>query len=220
MIDDAFCYTPPAHTGLDIVYQDDALVIVNKPAGLLSVPGRGEDKQDCLISRVQADLGAVLLVHRLDMDTSGLVVFARHNRAQRSMAHRFQNREVHKRYQALVSGLIAVNSGEIELPLLVDWPNRPRHAVNFKDGKPSHTLFEVLAQDDTQQTSRVLLTPVTGRTHQLRIHMQAIGHPIVGDRLYNAQNMNDPRLCLHACQLEFRHPFRNQHLKFDSAAPF
>ena len=204
---------------LDLIYRDDTLIVVNKPAGLLAVPGRGADKQDCLASRVQAEFPDALVVHRLDMATSGLLLFARGAEMQRRLSHLFREREVQKRYVAVVSGRLELLSGEIDLPLIRDWPNRPRQKVDFATGKPSLTRYRVLAHDDG--TTRVELEPVTGRTHQLRVHMAAIGHPIMGDALYGGETEGRAeRLLLHASALSFAYPLNAEMLNLASEPPF
>ncbi|SMC19114.1 tRNA pseudouridine32 synthase / 23S rRNA pseudouridine746 synthase [Andreprevotia lacus DSM 23236] len=213
-------YSPPAHTGLDLIHADDHLIVVVKPAGLLAVPGRGDDKADCLLSRVQLEYPDAMTVHRLDMDTSGLVVFGRGPDMQRALSVAFMDRQVDKRYAAVVGGQIA-EEGEVNLPLCVDWPNRPLHHVNHEIGKPSHTRYWRTGYDAAANTSRVDLEPVTGRTHQLRVHMQAIGHPMLGDTLYGGEWMGHaPRLLLHARLLALRHPVSGAAMQFEAAAPF
>lgn len=205
--------------GLDLIYQDDALIVANKPAGLLAVPGRGADKQDCLASRVQAEFPDALIVHRLDMATSGLLLFARGAEMQRRLSHLFREREVQKRYVAVVSGRLELLAGEIDLPLIRDWLNRPRQKVDHESGKPSFTRYRVLAHDEG--TTRVELEPVTGRTHQLRVHMAAIGHPIMGDALYGGEaEGRAERLLLHASALSFAHPLNAELLSLASEPPF
>ncbi|HEY5994526.1 MAG TPA: RluA family pseudouridine synthase [Gallionellaceae bacterium] len=203
---------------MELIFRDDSLLVAVKPAGLLAVPGRGEDKQDCLASRVQAEFPDALIVHRLDMATSGLMVFARGAEMQRRLSRLFHDRKVSKRYLALVSGRLSPETGEMELPLSPDWPNRPRQKVDHSAGKHSLTRYRVLTYNSANDTSRVELEPVTGRTHQLRVHLAASGHPIMGDALYGG--MAAPRLMLHACFLEFAHPRLDKLLAFESAAPF
>ncbi len=196
--------------------------MLEKPAGLLCVPGRGADKQDCLSARVQAMFPDALVVHRLDMATSGLWVMARGTAAQRRLSDAFAQREVHKRYVAVVAGLMADDSGEIDLPLAADWPNRPLRVVDRDNGKPSFTRWSVLDRDDTADATRVLLEPLTGRSHQLRVHLKAIGHPILGDALYAPPEVlqRAPRLLLHASELRFAHPSTGQPLAFASEPEF
>jgi len=200
----------------DFLFQDEHLVIVNKPAGLLSVPGRGEDKQDCLSARIQQRFPDALVVHRLDMATSGLMVFARGEVMQRELSRMFREREVTKRYVALVAGVLKNEVGEIDLPLIVDWPNRPRSKVDHELGKPSLTRYRLLGIEGGD--SRVELEPITGRTHQLRLHLASIGHPIIGDTLYEGRSAE--RLMLHATRLAFDHPITTKPLCFESDAPY
>jgi tRNA pseudouridine32 synthase/23S rRNA pseudouridine746 synthase len=204
---------------LALVHADDALLVADKPAGMLCVPGRGADKQDCLATRVQAVFPDALVVHRLDMATSGLVLFARGHAAQRQLGMAFARREVHKRYIAVVHGRLRPEQGEIDLPLIADWPNRPRQKVDRAHGKPSLTRYRVLACDGAADTTRVELEPVTGRSHQLRVHLLAVGHPIVGDALY-APNDEGSRLLLHACVLRLVHPISGDVRQWCSEAPF
>ena len=215
---------PPADA-VSVLYADDALIVLNKPSGLLAVPGRGPDKQDCLSARVQAIYPDALVVHRLDMATSGLVVMARGASVQRQLSEAFANREVHKRYAAVVSGLMTPSTEEwqtIDLPILVDWPNRPRRMIDCQQGKASVTRWQATHADPARNTTRVELEPVTGRTHQLRVHLQAIGHPILGDALYAPPEVlaQAPRLLLHACALAFTHPVDGHALQFTCAADF
>ena len=209
---------------LDVLYADESLLVLVKPAGLLSVPGRGEDKQDCLSARAQRQFPEARVVHRLDMATSGLMVMARSAAAQRNLNDAFASREIAKRYIAVVDGHLSAPPtpwGLIDLPIIVDWPNRPLRMIDPVAGKPSVTRWRVLAHGERGVT-RVELEPVTGRSHQLRVHLRAIGHAIAGDQLYGAprvQAMAD-RLLLHACSLEFKHPTTGQVLQFVSPAPF
>lgn len=189
--------------------------MVNKPAGLLAVPGRGEDKQDCLSARVQKKFPDALVVHRLDMATSGLMVFARGVEMQRILSHMFRERKVEKLYVAVVAGEFDSPAGEVNLPIAADWLNRPLRKIDHESGKPSLTRYTLLAFDTATCTSRLELEPVTGRTHQLRVHMAAIGHPILGDALYGAP-ASASRLMLHACSLRFAHPLTGEVLNFAS----
>jgi len=200
----------------EIFFQDEHLLIVNKPAGLLSVPGRGEDKQDCLSARIQQRFPDALVVHRLDMATSGLMVFARGEAMQRELSRMFRDREVSKRYVALVAGVLENKVGEIDLPLIVDWPNRPKSKVDFELGKPSLTRYRLLGIEGSD--SRIELEPITGRTHQLRLHLASIGHPIIGDTLYDGRSAE--RLMLHATRLALNHPITAKPLCFESDAPY
>ena len=215
-------YSPPPHISLDILYEDKYLLILNKPSGLLSVPGRGEDKQDCLISRVQTNYADALIVHRLDMSTSGLMVIARGKEIERSLSILFQQRQVEKKYLAIVEGEIVPIFGEVDLPLITDWPNRPKQKVDFETGKPSQTRYSVLSYDPKINSTRIELTPITGRTHQLRVHMQSLNHAILGDELYAEKEAieKSERLLLHACYLSFKHPVSDEFLEFKSKAEF
>jgi tRNA pseudouridine32 synthase/23S rRNA pseudouridine746 synthase len=201
-----------------MLYRDEQLLVVDKPAGLLSVPGRGEGKRDCMATRIQAHIPEALIVHRLDQATSGVMLFGRGADAQRSLSIAFAERRVAKRYEALVQGHLSGDAGEIDLPLAVDWPNRPRQRVEPERGKPSLTRWRVLGRDAVTGTTRLALEPVTGRSHQLRVHLAAIGHPIVGDALYGG--VAAPRLMLHACELRLPHPRDSAMLAVISAVPF
>lgn len=215
-------YTPPPWQPLALIYADDHIVVVDKPAGLLSVPGRGEDKADCMASRVQAEFPDALIVHRLDMATSGLLILARGPAMHRALSMAFEQRKVHKRYVAQVAGILETESGEVALPLICDWPNRPRQKVDFEIGKPSLTRYRLRASDPQTHTCRVELEPITGRSHQLRVHMQQLGHPILGDDLYAPPEIRDAssRLMLHAEQLDIIHPADGRQMLFRSATPF
>ena len=215
---------------IEIIYADEFIVVVNKPALLLSVPGRGEEKQDCLISRLATQFSDILTVHRLDWETSGLTVLALDKTVHRDLSRQFQEHQVHKNYTAIVYGKPDKESGEINLPLRCDWENRPRQIVDHEQGKASQTYWQHIKQADSleqeltekKHSTRLLLTPVTGRSHQLRVHMLALGHPILGDHLYahpDAVSMAE-RLLLHATQLEFTHPNTNKRVKFYSRPPF
>jgi tRNA pseudouridine32 synthase / 23S rRNA pseudouridine746 synthase len=207
-----------------IVYADDSLVVVNKPAGLLAVPGRGPGKQDCASLRVQQLYPDALVVHRLDQATSGLMVLARGPHMQRALSRLFETRQVHKEYIAVVHGLVATPSGSIDLPLAADWPARPRQKVDTALGKNALTHYTVLARDAQQQTTRLALVPITGRTHQLRVHLSAIGHPICGDDLYGSEALVAaspvPRLHLHAQHLALAHPASALPMAWQVAADF
>jgi tRNA pseudouridine32 synthase/23S rRNA pseudouridine746 synthase len=215
----------PDDLALDPLYVDDTLLVLDKPSGLLAVPGRGADKQDCLAARVQARYPDALIVHRLDMSTSGLMVMARSPEAQRALSKAFAAREVKKRYIAVVAGRLdapAGGWGMIDLPLIVDWPNRPRRVVDHHLGKPSLSRWRVLKYDEAANVTRVELEPVTGRSHQLRVHLRELGHPIVGDALYAPPDVQAlaGRLLLHAWSLSFLHPLAGEALAFECAAPF
>ncbi len=202
---------------LEFVYQDDSLLVVSKPSGLLAVPGRGANNQDCLSLRVQLVFPDTLVVHRLDMSTSGLMLFARGVEMQRRLSQMFRERYVDKRYVAVVAGHVDTTMGVVDLPIVADWPNRPRRKIDAKHGKPSLTRCRVL--NYIGDNTRIELEPVTGRTHQLRVHMLSIGHPILGDALYGDVS-SASRLLLHACSLSFMHPFSGEPLNFLSESPF
>lgn len=210
-------YDPPEGP-IPVVHRDGHLLVVDKPAGLLSVPGRGEGFADCLISRLAVTYPEVLLCHRLDRDTSGIMVFALTKEAQRRMGRMFETRRVRKRYVARVAGEVAEAEGLIDLPLIVDWPNRPLQHVNHETGKPAVTAWTRLAVEDG--TTRMRLMPRTGRSHQLRVHMQQIGHPILGDPFYSPDPELWPRMMLHAEGLKFEHPVSGQVLRLEVPAPF
>jgi tRNA pseudouridine32 synthase/23S rRNA pseudouridine746 synthase len=210
---------------LAIVHVDDSLLVLDKPAGLLAVPGRGPDKADCLAARAQARFPDARVVHRLDMDTSGLMLMARGAAAQRALSSAFAMRTVRKRYLAVVAGRMkppVEEWGSIDLPLICDWPNRPRQIVDHAIGKPSLTRWRVLEHDASHDATRVELEPVTGRSHQLRVHLAALGHPILGDALYAppALQARAPRLLLHAWRLTFIHPVTREVLEFERPGPF
>ncbi|MBS1143818.1 MAG: RluA family pseudouridine synthase [Proteobacteria bacterium] len=214
-------YFPPPDLGLSVIHVDDAIIVVDKPAGLLSVPGRGAGMDDCLASRVQARFADALIVHRLDMSTSGLLVLARGAEMHSLLSRFFRERQIDKRYVAVVAGQMKEDSGEVNLPLICDWPNRPRQIVDFTIGKPSLTRFRVVDRNAGRDTTRVELEPVTGRSHQLRVHMASLGHPILGDDLYggHATALAD-RLLLHAMDLGFHHPVSGEAMQFHAAPPF
>jgi tRNA pseudouridine32 synthase/23S rRNA pseudouridine746 synthase len=204
----------------DILHADEGLVVIDKPAGLLAVPGRGEDRRDSAWMRTRLLYGDALVVHRLDMATSGLMAFGRGAAAQRSLSIAFERRIVEKRYVAIVAGNVESEQGEIDLPLVVDWPNRPLQHVDHATGKPSLTRWRVLER--AAQRTRLEVEPVTGRSHQIRVHLLAIGHPIVGDALYAPPAARDaaPRLLLHACRLTLPHPVSGERVTFVCPAPF
>lgn len=215
-------YAAPPDCGLDLIHIDESLLVVNKPSGLLSVPGRGAGKDDCLASRVQAVYPDALVVHRLDMETSGLLVLARSKEMHRALSILFQNRQVEKYYVAIVNGSLLAASGEIDLPLIADWPNRPLQKVDHEIGKPSLTRYRVLARDVAQNSTRLELEPETGRSHQLRVHLMSLGHPILGDTLYASDEARKKaaRLLLHASRLAFVHPASGEQMIFSCTAPF
>jgi tRNA pseudouridine32 synthase / 23S rRNA pseudouridine746 synthase len=206
----------PADDAHDVRYEDEALVVAVKPAGLLAVPGRGDDKQHCLLRLLDAKFPGLRVVHRLDMATSGLMVFARNLEAQRRLSAAFAERRVHKTYVALVSGAPPADQGQCELPLIADWPERPKQKVDAEHGRPALTRWQVMARE--REHTRLSLTPVTGRSHQLRVHCAASGFPIVGDALYGGDPA--PRLMLHAAALALAHPLHGQGLTFEDPCPF
>jgi tRNA pseudouridine32 synthase/23S rRNA pseudouridine746 synthase len=208
--------------GVAVLYVDDDLLAVDKPSGLLAVPGRGVDKQDCVAARAQVGWPDALVVHRLDMATSGLMLLARGIGMQRTLSRWFAQRQVVKRYVAVVAGQLDAASGCIDLPIAADWPQRPLQKVDDTHGKPALTHWRVLHRDLNEDTTRVELQPVTGRTHQLRVHLQAIGHPILGDALYAPEDvcLRADRLLLHACELELPHPGHSGLLALRSEVPF
>ena len=211
-------YNPPQDP-LVILHQDHEILIVDKPAGLLSVPGKGEHLADCLMSRIEAAFPTALLVHRLDRDTSGVMVFALTPHAQRHLGLQFEKRYTKKTYIARVWGEIATKTGTINLPLIVDWPNRPLQHVDHENGKPAVTDYRVVRTGGGE--SRVRLYPKTGRSHQLRVHMKEIGHPILGDPFYATGPARDyPRMMLHSETLQFRHPDGGAGVRFTAKAPF
>ena len=211
-------YNPP-DVPLDILHHDSALLIVNKPAGLLSVPGKDPGKEDCLIDRLRRVFPEVLLVHRLDCDTSGVMVFALNKAAQGNLGQQFEKRQTKKVYLARLWGLLEPKEGTVDLPLCVDWPNRPRQHVNHEQGKPAVTDWRVQRHDG--KTTRVRLMPLTGRSHQLRVHMLSLGHPILGDPIYaTGEALDYPRMMLHAESLRLRHPETGKTQTFSVPAPF
>ncbi len=216
----AFIYNPPLQPYLDIIYQDDDILVCNKPSGLLSVRGKAEEHKDSLEARAQRVWPSLGIVHRLDMSTSGIMLMALNKPAHSSLARQFQNRETQKTYIAEVWGKPAAKQGIIELPLICDWPNRPKQMVCFDRGKASTTYWRLLS--NSENTSRLELTPITGRSHQLRVHMLHLGHPIIGDKFYAHPDAfaAAPRLSLHAQFLSFKHPVSDEVMSFTSPCPF
>lgn len=214
----SFVYQP-TEVQPQVIHADHEVLVVSKPSGLLSVPGRGEDRADCLIARLRGPFPTVLLVHRLDLDTSGVMVFGLTPHAQRHLSKQFEERKTKKVYVARLWGRLAEKTGRVDLPLIVDWPNRPRQKVDHTEGRPAQTDWRVVKASDTE--TRVRLMPLTGRSHQLRVHMAALGHPILGDPLYAQGAAADfPRLMLHAESLRFRHPETGVMLGFSAKVPF
>jgi tRNA pseudouridine32 synthase/23S rRNA pseudouridine746 synthase len=214
-----YAYNPP-DVPLAILHHDSALLVVNKPAGLLSVPGKDPGKEDCLIDRLRRVFPEVLLVHRLDCDTSGVMVFALTKAVQGNLGQQFEKRQTKKVYVARLSGLLEPKEGTVDLPLCVDWPNRPRQHVNHEQGKPAQTDWRVIRHDG--KTTRVRLMPLTGRSHQLRVHMLSLGHPILGDPIYaeGPARTDYPRMMLHAESLRLRHPELGKTMTFSAPVPF
>lgn len=205
-----------------LLYQDQDILVVNKPAMLLTVPGRHPRNHDCLISRVQRDFPTAHVVHRLDYDTSGIVVLPLHKGALSELSKQFQARTIDKQYQALVGGELHEAAGTIDLPIAADPANRPLYKICHTTGKASVTHFQRLDYDSVQQLTRVALMPVTGRSHQLRLHLASMGHAICGDTFYakGALATQSPRLCLHARWIKFCHPVSGRWLEFETAVPF
>ena len=202
-----------------ILHDDHEVLLVDKPSGLLSVPGKGPDLTDCLIARVQAVFPMALLVHRLDRDTSGVMIFALTPHAQRHLGLQFEKRQTKKTYVARVWGNLPEKTGTVDLPLIVDWPNRPLQMVDHENGKQAVTDWRVIGTKENE--TRVRLTPRTGRSHQLRVHMLALGHPILGDPFYAKGAAADfPRLMLHSQTLQFRHPDGGQGMRITAKCPF
>lgn len=213
-------YDPPTCPYLSIVYQDDDIVVLDKPSGLLSVPGKAPEHKDSLQTRVQRVFPTATIVHRLDMATSGVMIMALNIQSHRHISRQFELRQTSKSYLARVYGQLESASGSVDLPLICDWPNRPKQMVDYGRGKKALTHYRVLQSDS--QESLVELTPVTGRSHQLRVHMLSLGHPILGDRLYahGTALAIANRLQLHAKVLELAHPVSEQTLRFEAKVPF
>ncbi|KGT47936.1 MULTISPECIES: RluA family pseudouridine synthase [Acinetobacter] len=219
-LNDDFVYAPPQDP-LKILYEDADLVVIDKPAGLLSVPGRLPEHHDSAYLRVRDQIPDAKITHRLDMATSGILMFAKHRDAEVAVSKMFQARRVKKNYIALVQGRLE-GEGEVNAPLITDWENRPRQMVHLELGKPSQTLYQTLHYDAEQDISRVLLTPITGRSHQLRVHMLHIGHPITGDKIYHPEPQRSPlkRMALHASYLAFEQPISGESVEIRGEVPF
>lgn len=212
-----FDYDPP-DTPLQFLHEDAAILVMDKPAGLLTVPGKLEGRQDSLLTRLQAARWDALLVHRLDCDTSGVIIFARTKQAQGFLGQEFEQRRAQKTYIARLRGVLAQDSGTVDLPLGSDWDYRPRQKVT-PDGRPAQTDWQVIARSADE--TRVRLTPHTGRSHQLRVHMLALGHPILGDQIYAPDTVTShPRLMLHAETLSLHHPVTKDRVSFSAPVPF
>lgn len=205
---------------IDIIFEDEHLLILNKPPGLLSVPGKTEP--DCLHAHALAYNANIRVVHRLDMATSGIMIFAKSHNAQKEMGRLFEKRNIHKTYQAIIQGRPKFDSGSVELPLICDWPNRPRQKVCFDTGKPATTQYSLQTHFEPKNVSLIKLSPITGRSHQLRVHCLELGHPILGDNLYNIDDshLRAPRLLLHATEITFTHPLTGAAMKINHAADF
>ncbi len=215
-----FIYNPPPAGPLPVLHADDHILVLDKPAGLLTVPGRPAEHADCLEARAQADFPQARIIHRLDMDTSGVIILALTAHAQRHIGLQFEKRQTEKRYSALVAGHVAGKRGQVNQPLIADWPNRPRQHIDHENGKQAITDWEAIERGE--DFTRMALKPLTGRSHQLRVHMDYLGHPILGDNLYapdEAFKARD-RLCLHADFLALRHPDGGALIDFSSPAPF
>lgn len=214
-------YAPPPDEGLQIIYRDEHLIAIDKPAGLLSVPGRGADLQDCVLHRVQKRWAQALLVHRLDEATSGLLLFALSPAVQKSLNTAFEARQILKIYHAWVHGSQMPEQGVIDAPIAVDWPSRPMRKIDFEAGQSAITHFELLSKNERLAHILCRLEPETGRTHQLRVHLQHIGHPIVGDKLYGQPSDTAQRMMLHASALQFQHPIDAQRsMNLECPPPF
>jgi len=211
---------PPCDEEIEILFEDEHFLLVNKPRPLLSVPGKHPLNKDCLITRLQKDYPEARIVHRLDMNTSGIMVIALNKESHRNLSKQFELRQTYKEYVAILFGQVEDDQGVIELPLRCDWPNRPLQMVDFEDGKQATSHFEVLARNNKH--TRVLFKPITGRSHQLRVHAKELGHPILGDRLYAHEKalVMSERLMLHAIRLEFDHPQTSERIKGFCAVPF
>ncbi|MBQ0752828.1 MAG: RNA pseudouridine synthase [Gammaproteobacteria bacterium] len=221
-LDAPYYIVPVCHENVHILHQDNSLLVIVKPAFLLSVPGRGIENSDCVISRLRRDYDEVHLIHRLDLDTSGVMVFARTQVAQAAISRAFQERRVFKQYDAIVEGLVTNDEGEIDFPLAPDWQNRPRQKVCSEKGKSALTKYKVIHRDPQRHCTHLLLTPITGRSHQLRIHCRELGHAIIGCDLYAPDDIcaRSERLLLHARSLAFNHPTTGLWHRYESAAAF
>lgn len=213
-------YAPPREPRLTVLHVDDDILVVAKPSGLLSVPGRGPDLADCVETRARSEYPDVLIVHRLDLETSGVMLMARNPTSQRHLGHQFEQRTVQKTYIARVHGHMSEDEGVVDAPLSGDWPNRPRQKIDFERGRPARTLWRVL--DREPNATRLELRPETGRTHQLRVHLHHIGHAILGDRLYGCDVTQHAanRVQLHASSLGFIHPRTHTPCEFSCPCPF
>jgi tRNA pseudouridine32 synthase/23S rRNA pseudouridine746 synthase len=221
---------PKCDKAVDILYQDEHLLVINKPEFLLSVPGRAPENKDCVITRLQENFPDAVMVHRLDLDTSGILIVPIVRSAMSHIARQFQERKIEKRYEAVVWGKVKEKAGCIELPIKADWENRPLQCIDFEGGKKANTHYRVLKDvdhsvaitDQQVEQTRLSLKPITGRSHQLRIHCREIGHPIIGCDMYAHKDALDacPRLLLHACEISFTHPHTGKKMTVESPVPF
>ncbi len=211
---------PPCEEEVEILLEDESFLLVNKPRPLLSVPGKHPLNKDCLITRLQQDYPQARIVHRLDLQTSGIMLIALSKESHRNLSMQFEKRNTYKEYIAMLYGVVEKNEGSIDLPLICDWPNRPKQIVDYEVGKPSLTHYEVLERLDNK--TRVLFKPITGRSHQLRVHAAEMGHPILGCTLYahaEALAMSE-RMMLHAYKLKFDHPLTGERVKGVCDVPY
>ena len=207
---------------LPILYSDETMLVIDKPAGLLSQPGRRAEKWDSAITRIKAHYPQAVAVHRLDEPTSGLMMVPINKAMGSGLSKSFRERLVNKRYEAIVTGIMEKDEGSVDFPLMADWPNRPRQKIDFENGRASLTHYWVLERNLKENWTRVDLEPYTGRSHQLRMHLMALGHAILGDPLYaDPETLSRaPRMLLHAKHLDLDHPLTGQKLVFDSPVPF
>lgn len=217
---ETFVYDPPLEPYLSVLHVDDDILVIDKPSGLLSVPGKAAEHSDCVEARAQTVHPEARIVHRLDMDTSGVMILAMNAKAHRHLGLQFERRKTEKTYVAEVWGVVADDEGDVDLPLICDWPNRPKQMVSFEHGKSALTRWKVVKR--LEETTRVRLMPYTGRSHQLRVHMLALGHPIIGDRFYAEGEalMASDRLALHAESLELHHPSNGERKIYLAECPF
>lgn len=215
-----FDYKPPQAPWLDVVYVDDDLLVLNKPSGLLSVPGKGEHLKDSIQSRAQAEYPTATTIHRLDMETSGIIIMALNKAAHRHVGLQFERRHLSKTYHARLFGVVKEDKGRVDLPLICDWPNRPKQMVDHELGKKAVTDWEVIEREE--DATRVAFYPQTGRSHQLRVHAREMGHPILCDPFYGCEvsQAAADRLQLHATSLTLRHPVGGREITFDAPVPF
>ena len=218
----AYYIVPKCEQEVKILYQDEHLLVVNKPEFLLSVPGRAPENKDCVITRLQQHFPEAVIVHRLDLDTSGLLIVPIKRAAMSHIARQFQERKIFKRYQALLWGKLKQSYGTIELPIKADWPNRPKQQIDFLEGKHALTHYRVLHVNHEKNQTRIELNPISGRSHQLRIHCRELGHPVLGCDMYAHPEAlaASKRLLLHASDISFRHPETSEIISVHSPVPF